>query len=163
MSTTGAEGLSAAFSIRFTLNELANETGASLRQIRHYRALELVSPPDRIGAQDSYGYAHVLQVKRVKELIDLGWNPAEQAELRRMPTHWAEEGSAADRKQRTDRWESECHNIAVTGAIRVEYLGTLSPLQSRLIRVMLQAGRDELMRQKEIAKSFPRSRAGKQR
>ena len=161
MSTTGAEGLSAAFSIRFTLNELANETGASLRQIRHYRALELVSPPDRIGTQHSYGYAHVLQVKRVRELIDLGWNPAEQVELRRMPTHWAEEGSAADRKQRTDRWESECHNIAVTGAIRIAYVGTPSSLQNRLIRAMLQAGRDELMRQKEIAKSFSRTKVGK--
>ncbi len=161
MSTTDTEGLSVAFSVRFTLNELANETGASLRQIRHYRALELVSPPDRIGAQDSYGYAHVLQVKRVGELIEKGWAPTEQAELRRLPAHWVEEGPAADRKQGADLWESECHNISLTGAIRIGYVGTLSPLQSRLIRVMLHAGRDELMRQKEIAKSFSRSKAGK--
>lgn len=44
MSTIDTGGLSAAFSIRFTLNELANETGASLRQIRHYRALECKHP-----------------------------------------------------------------------------------------------------------------------
>lgn len=158
MSTTDTEGLSVAFSVRFTLNELANETGASLRQIRHYRALELVSPPDRIGAHDSYGYAHVLQVKRVGELIEKGWTPAEQAELRRLPAHWVEERPTADRKQQTDLWESECHNIAVTGAVRIGCLGVPSPLQSRLIRVMRQAGRDELTRQKEIAKSFSRSK-----
>lgn len=161
MSTTDTEGLSAAFSVRFTLNELANKTGASLRQIRHYRALDLVSPPDRIGAQDSYDYVHVRQVKRVGELIEKGWTPAEQAELRRRPAHWVEEGPAADRKPRTELWESECHNIAVTGAVHIGYVGTPSSLQSRLIRVMLQAGRDELARQKEIAKSFSRTRAGK--
>lgn len=163
MSTTDTESLSVAFSIRFTLNQLANETGASPRQIRHYRELGLVSSPDRIGIHDSYGYAHVLQVKRVKELINKGWTPVEQAELRRLPGHWAESGPAADRRQPTDLGESECHNIAVTRAIRIRHLGTPTPLQSRLIRAMLQAGRDELMRQKEIAKSFARSRAGKQR
>ncbi|GAQ28404.1 hypothetical protein SAMD00023378_2087 [Ralstonia sp. NT80] len=120
--------------------------------------LELVSPPDRIGAQDSYGYAHVLQVRRVGELIEKGWAPVEQAELRRLPAHWVEEGPEADRKHRTDLWERECHNIAVTGAVRIGYVGTPSSLQSRLIRVMLQAGRDELTRQKEIAKSFSRSK-----
>jgi DNA-binding transcriptional MerR regulator len=60
----------------FTIEELASETGFTVRNIRSHRARGLLQPPavrDRVGY---YGQEHVARLKLVRQLQDEGFNLA---------------------------------------------------------------------------------------
>ena len=60
----------------FTIEQLAAETGLSVRNIRSHRARELLQPPvvrDRIGY---YGHEHVARLRLIRELQAEGFNLA---------------------------------------------------------------------------------------
>jgi DNA-binding transcriptional MerR regulator len=70
------DGDSAAEEHPFTIEQLAAETGLSVRNIRSHRARELLQPPivrDRIGY---YGAEHVARLKLIRELQAEGFNLA---------------------------------------------------------------------------------------
>ena len=59
---------------RLTIEELAGETGLSVRNIRSHQARGLLAPPEvrlRVGY---YGPAHVAQLRLIRELQDQGFN-----------------------------------------------------------------------------------------
>ena len=76
LQVVGSEESPAESDHPFTIEELASETGFTVRNIRSHRARGLLQPPavrDRIGY---YGQEHVARLKLVRQLQDEGFNLA---------------------------------------------------------------------------------------
>jgi DNA-binding transcriptional MerR regulator len=59
---------------RLTIEELAAETGLSVRNIRSHQARGLLAPPEVRMRVGYYGPAHVSQLRLIRELQDQGFN-----------------------------------------------------------------------------------------
>ena len=76
LQVVGPEGAPEESEHPFTIEELAAETGFTVRNIRSHRARGLLQPPavrDRVGY---YGQEHVARLKLVRQLQDEGFNLA---------------------------------------------------------------------------------------
>jgi DNA-binding transcriptional MerR regulator len=76
LQVVGSEGSPEEAEYPFTIEELAAETGFTVRNIRSHRARGLLQPPavrDRIGY---YGQDHIARLKLVRQLQDEGFNLA---------------------------------------------------------------------------------------
>jgi DNA-binding transcriptional MerR regulator len=59
---------------QLTIEELAAQTGMSVRNIRSHQARGLLSPPEVRSRVGYYGSEHVLQLRLIRELQDQGFN-----------------------------------------------------------------------------------------
>jgi DNA-binding transcriptional MerR regulator len=59
---------------QLTIEELAAQTGMSVRNIRSHQARGLLAPPDVRSRVGYYGPEHVLQLRLIRELQDQGFN-----------------------------------------------------------------------------------------
>ena len=58
--------------VRFTIDELAAESGVASRTIRFYQSKGVLSAPERCGRVAQYGRVHVDQLRKIGELKDKG-------------------------------------------------------------------------------------------
>jgi DNA-binding transcriptional MerR regulator len=65
----------------YRLEELADLTGVSVRNIRAYRERGLLDPPRRAGRASFYGSHHVAQLRTVTDLLQRGFSSAHIADF----------------------------------------------------------------------------------
>lgn len=65
----------------FTIDELAREAGATVRNIRAYQERGILPPPRRAGRVGMYGPAHLARLKIIGSMLARGYTLANVAEL----------------------------------------------------------------------------------
>lgn len=65
----------------YRLDDLAQLSGVSARNIRAYRERGLLDPPRRVGRSAYYGEPHLAQLKAISQLLGQGFNSAHIAEF----------------------------------------------------------------------------------
>ena len=65
----------------FTIDELAREAGATVRNIRAYQERGILPPPRRAGRVGMYGAAHLARLKIIGSMLARGYTLANVAEL----------------------------------------------------------------------------------
>ncbi|MDV3127765.1 MerR family transcriptional regulator [Mycobacterium sp. 21AC1] len=65
----------------YRLDDLAQLSGVSARNIRAYRERGLLDPPRRVGRSAYYGEPHLAQLKAISQLLGKGFNSAHIAEF----------------------------------------------------------------------------------
>lgn len=65
----------------YRLEDLAQLSGVSPRNIRAYRERGLLDPPRRVGRSAYYGEAHLAQLNAISQLLGKGFNSAHIAEF----------------------------------------------------------------------------------
>lgn len=67
--------------VEFTIDELAREAGATVRNIRAYQERGILPPPRRRGRVGLYGAAHLARLKIIGSMLARGYTLANVAEL----------------------------------------------------------------------------------
>jgi DNA-binding transcriptional MerR regulator len=67
--------------VEFTIDELAREAGATVRNIRAYQERGILPPPRRVGRVGMYGEAHLARLKIIGSMLARGYTLANVAEL----------------------------------------------------------------------------------
>lgn len=67
--------------VEYRINELAQVSGVSCRNIRAYRERGLLDPPRRAGRTALYGDHHLTQLQIINRLLSRGFNSAHIADF----------------------------------------------------------------------------------
>lgn len=59
------------------IGKISNLTGASRRAIRHYEALALIHPPERVGSYRVYDDHHIIVINLIRRAQSLGFKLSE--------------------------------------------------------------------------------------
>ena len=68
----------------YTIDELAREAGATVRNIRAYQERGILPPPRRQGRVGLYGASHLARLKIIGSMLARGYTIANVAERRRI-------------------------------------------------------------------------------
>jgi DNA-binding transcriptional MerR regulator len=119
---------------RWTLSELAAETGLAARTIRYYIARGLLSGPDVAGRGAFYDRRHVERLREIQELQAQG----------RMLAEIAQTGSQPDLPEPQAWWQ-----YTLADGVVVSVRGDLAPWRLKHIRAVLAQAAAQLSTQRE--------------
>ncbi len=75
----------------WSTREIAELAGTSLRAVRHYDEIGLLDEPERrINGYKQYGVAHLMRIRRIRRLNDLGFSLAQIAAMGDVEEHPAQ-------------------------------------------------------------------------
>src|SRR4051794_24744043 len=106
-----------------TIEELARETGMTVRNIRNHQSRGLLPPPDVRARIGYYGAAHVERLRMIREMQADGFN---LEAIRRLLTEGAADSLVGLKRAATAPFETETAEI-ITAEELVERFGDVHP------------------------------------
>jgi DNA-binding transcriptional MerR regulator len=116
----------------YRIDELARESGTTVRNIRAYQDRGLLPPPRRQGRVGFYSDAHLARLRMIDQLLDRGYTLANIAELMGAWQQGQNVGELLGLEAAlTDPWFSE-DEITVSGGQLLEMFGSEAPTPGAL-------------------------------